>query len=115
MGKKLAIDFGNSNTTVAVWNESLEREELIKIQDITRRYKNPKGHSDSGTYCIPSIINFEGNNVLIGQEVFYRGKEFHQGTFRDIKRYIMKRKSLPKDMEAADYPFMKQEKNLCQN
>jgi len=105
MGKKLAIDFGNSNTTVAVWNESLEREELIKIQDITRRYKNPKGHSDSGTYCIPSIINFEGNNVLIGQEVFYRGKEFHQGTFRDIKRYIMKRKSLPKDIGGSRLSF----------
>ena len=105
MGKKIAIDFGTSNTTIALWNETLEKEELMKIDGMARKYKNPSEHAAPDMYCIPSIINFDGNNILAGQEVFDRGKEFSHATFRDIKRYIMKRKPLPRDVGGKKISF----------
>lgn len=98
MGKKIAIDFGTSNTVVSVWNENLEKAEIIKFSSISRRYRNPEGHDYFETYSIPSIINFDKNKILVGQDVFNRGKEFSEGTFRDIKRYIINRKPLPKSV-----------------
>ena len=105
MGKKIAIDFGTSNTTIALWNETLGKEELMKIEGMARKYKNPSDHNASEIYCIPSIINFDGNTLLAGQEVFDRGKEFSHATFRDIKRYIMKRKPLPRDIGGKKISF----------
>ena len=97
MGKKIAIDFGTSNTTVAYWNETLSMAEIIEFDGISRKYRNPEKHDDIVTFCIPSVINFHKKHILIGQEVFNKGKEMDKGTFKDIKRYIMKRKDLSRD------------------
>jgi len=105
MKRKIAVDFGTSNTTVSYWNETLEKAEVIKMENISRRYRNPETHEYFDTYCIPSVINFDSGSILTGQEVFNRGKEFHSGTFRDIKRYIMRRKSLPKNVEGRQISF----------
>lgn len=74
----LAIDFGNTNTVMAVWNNSRSVAELICIPQI----------SETDSCLIPSVIHFGDHETLIGSKVRSAGLETSLQTFRWMKRYI---------------------------
>lgn len=76
---KLAIDFGNSNTVLALWNEALQTAETISLPEF----------SDGSDFLIPSLIHYESDgNQLIGNQIISRNLLSSPHTFRWMKRYI---------------------------
>lgn len=78
MANKAAIDFGNSNTAAAVWNEDLQRAELLRIP----------GFSADDTFLIPSQISYEPDGrFFIGNQIPEKAGPAGK-IFRWMKRYI---------------------------
>ena len=76
---KLAIDFGNSNTVMAMWNPERKAAETISIPDF--------GVDDGPV--IPSLIHYEtAERFFIGDSVHRMNRADLPGTFRWMKRYI---------------------------
>lgn len=89
MPGKLAIDFGTSNTVVALWDE-IERQGIpIHIPEYGRIEKQ----GEETISVIPSLIHYDEDNrsIWIGQQVIERGLRQSPRTFRWMKRYISHR------------------------
>lgn len=79
MENKLAIDFGNSNTVLALWNAEAQRSETLRLD----------GYSMADGFVIPSLIHYvSAEKILIGQQVLAAGLLSSPQTFRWMKRYI---------------------------
>lgn len=78
MANKAAIDFGNSNTVIAVWNEAAQCPEVLHVPE----YCVP------GSFLIPSLIAYEPDGrFFIGSQI--TGKASAEAReFRWMKRYI---------------------------
>ena len=78
MANKIAIDFGNSNTVIAVWNEASQKAEILRIP----------GFSGAGSFLIPSRIVYEpdGRFFIGSQTGTEAGTDVRE--FRWMKRYI---------------------------
>ena len=78
MANKAAIDFGNSNTVIARWNDASQNPEILTVPE----YAVP------GTFLIPSKIAYEPDGrFFIGTQISKRsGPESRE--FRWMKRYI---------------------------
>ena len=78
MANKAAIDFGNSNTVIAVWNEDEQKAEILPLPALCA----------SGSFLIPSRIAYEPDGR------FYIGGQIEEAAspeakeFRWMKRYI---------------------------
>ena len=59
MANKAAIDFGNSNTAAAVWNEKTRSADILRIPE----------YSTNDSFLIPSLISYEQDGR------FYIGKQ----------------------------------------
>ena len=78
MANKAAIDFGNSNTVIAVWNEELLQTEVLHFPEF----------SQPGSFLIPSLIAYEPDGrTLIGEQASVKASP-EAGLFRWMKRYI---------------------------
>ncbi len=97
---KLAVDFGTSNTRVAVWDDGLGVARSLVVPDVSRitRYGRADLTTEEVPY-IPSLINYTGKQVWIGRQVEERGLAESPGTFRWIKRYITNRLEIPRRIE----------------
>ena len=78
MANKADIDFGNSNTVIAVWNDNLRLPEVLPVP----------GFSSPGTFLIPSRIAYEpdGRYYIGGQIPLNASADAAE--FRWMKRYI---------------------------
>ncbi len=88
MPGRLAIDFGTSNTVVALWDSALQSGVPIHIPDYGRYIQQGQEQIS----VIPSLINYQNEKTRwIGQQVLQQGKYHKPHTFRWMKRYITHR------------------------
>src|SRR5512134_1444691 len=103
MAGRLALDFGTSNSVVAVWDERRQEGVPLHIPEYGR-FIEQNGEQIS---VIPSLIHYaagEGAATAnpadeqhwIGNQVLERGLYQASGTFRWMKRYILNRSPLQK-------------------
>ena len=78
MADKAAIDFGNSNTVLAVWDEKAQTAGILRVP----------GFSLPDTFLIPSVISYEPDGrYFIGTQASI-GDMAGRREFRWMKRYI---------------------------
>lgn len=101
MPGRLAIDFGTSNTRVAVWDEGTSQAKPLPIPDVSHlmHYRDSSSGARIEVPGIPSLIHFAGTQVLIGRQVLDRGQLEGPATFFWMKRYISDRLELPRPVD----------------
>ncbi len=88
MPGRLAIDFGTSNTVVAVWDEVQQEGVPLHIPE----YGKLHTYGDETISIIPSLIHYGAEKtVWIGNQVVERELRQSNRTFRWMKRYISHR------------------------
>jgi molecular chaperone DnaK (HSP70) len=93
MSGRLAIDFGTSNTVVALWDESRHEGVPLHLVEygrlVTYRRADETGEQIS---MIPSLIHFTTDNRrLLGRQVLANNLYDSERTCRWMKRYIARR------------------------
>jgi molecular chaperone DnaK len=88
MPGRLAVDFGTSNTVVALWDETLRQGVPLHIPE----FGMIQQQGDETISLIPSLIHYAPENrTWIGSQVIQRGLRQSPRTFRWMKRYISHR------------------------
>jgi len=84
----LGIDFGTSNTVIALWNPDTSEAAPLRIPEYSSMVPGTHGEVP----VIPSLIHYaEDQRIWIGQQVLSRGIAESPRTFRWMKRYISHR------------------------
>jgi molecular chaperone DnaK len=90
MPGRLAVDFGTSNTVVAVWDEARQEGVPLHVPDYGRFYQQVQ--NDDQISVIPSVIHYASEQRRwIGNQVLQRNLYHSPRTFRWMKRYISNR------------------------
>ena len=85
MPGRLAVDFGTSNTVLALWDP--DRKEASTYAPAAYRSLYPQGGGT--TKVVPSLIHYgEDQRQWLGQQVLQRNLLKHPHTLRWAKRYI---------------------------
>ena len=88
MPGRLAVDFGTSNTVVAVWDEAQQQGVPLHIPE----YGQIEQQGDESISVIPSLIHYASDGrITLGQQVIQHNLHRSNGTFRWMKRYISHR------------------------
>jgi molecular chaperone DnaK len=88
MPGRLAVDFGTSNTIVALWDEVQQQGVPLHIP----QFGQFRQVGDETISVIPSLIHYSSDNrTWIGNQVVERGLRQSSRTFRWMKRYISHR------------------------
>lgn len=88
MPGRLAVDFGTSNTVVAVWDEIQRQGVPLHVAE----FGQLQMQGDETISVIPSLIHYaEDNRNWIGNQILQRGLLQSPRTFRWMKRYINNR------------------------
>ena len=91
MPGRLAIDFGTSNTVIAVWDEVKQESELLHVPDYGRFYQQ----DELQISVVPSLIHYAPDRRRwIGNQVLSQNLYRSPRTFRWMKRYITQRSPL---------------------
>lgn len=87
MAGRLGIDFGTSNTVIAVWDADAQDSRIVSIPGFSRPLP---GSADVS--LVPSLIHYSSEGQRwIGNQVHERGLYQHSQTFRWMKRFISHR------------------------
>jgi molecular chaperone DnaK (HSP70) len=88
MTGRFAVDFGTSNTVVAMWDETKQDAFPIEVPQYSHRFTQ----AHATLPVIPSLIYYSSENQQwIGQQVIDRDLYQSPHTFRWMKRYITSR------------------------
>jgi molecular chaperone DnaK len=88
MTGRLAVDFGTSNTVLAVWDGNLQEGIPLYLPDFCRMIQQ----GPDQLAILPSLIHYsEDNRRWIGEQVLQHGLYQSPHTFRWMKRYISSR------------------------
>ena len=98
MAVKIAIDFGTSNTRVAVWDEGKRSGDALFLPEISAATSVKVNDAVIESFSVPSLIHYHQSAVSIGQQVISGGHENSPTTFKWIKRYISNRMDLPRNV-----------------
>jgi molecular chaperone DnaK len=98
MAGKIAIDFGTSNTRVAMWDEGAKSGKPLYIPKITATTLLKMDGKETESFSIPSLIYYNHASVMIGNEVLGNNLGASPTTFKWIKRYISNRMELPRNV-----------------
>ncbi len=103
MAGRLAVDFGTSNTVLAVWDEHRKEGVPLFIPEYSHTY--PQGAEQIAV--VPSLIHYTSDNRRwIGGQVLDRGLYHSRQTFRWMKRYISQRSPLKVQIDGREMtPF----------
>jgi molecular chaperone DnaK (HSP70) len=93
MPGRLGIDFGTSNTVVAVWDETRREGIPLHISHYGRKlHYHSQGDVLERLSVVPSVIHYgAGEKRWLGRQVLARNLYESQRTFRWMKRYIARR------------------------
>ena len=88
MPGRLAVDFGTSNTVVALWDETRQQGVPLHIP----QFGMIQEQGEETISVIPSLIHYASENrTWIGSQVYEQGLRQSPRTFRWMKRYISNR------------------------
>lgn len=88
MPGRLAVDFGTSNTVLALWDEGRKEASTLHIPG----YGLLEQQEQETISLIPSLIHYAAENqAWIGSQVVERGLQQSARTFRWMKRYVNNR------------------------
>lgn len=91
MAGRLAVDFGTSNTVIALWDQGRNEGLPLRLPGYERLYR----YDGEQVPLIPSLISYgDGGQVWIGDQVLQRNLYDSPRTFRWMKRYIAARSPL---------------------
>jgi molecular chaperone DnaK (HSP70) len=89
MAGRLAIDFGTSNTVVALWDAAAGVGRSVAIPDYGHSFEHVVNQTRVTVPVVPSVIHYApGNRLLLGEQVRRHNATHAAGTFRWMKRYI---------------------------
>jgi molecular chaperone DnaK (HSP70) len=109
MAGRLGVDFGTSNTVLAVWDEAREEGVPLHVPDYGRYFRQGARQGEGGEgriSVVPSLIHYapEGQR-WIGDQVLARTLYEAPGTFRWMKRYIANRSPIKRRVAGAAEPI----------
>jgi len=91
MAGRFAIDFGTSNTILALWDESLQEARSYHLAEFGKLI----GQASESVSIIPSLIHYSPNGQKwIGQQIHEKNLYSSPFTMRWMKRYISTRSPL---------------------
>lgn len=88
--KRVVIDFGNSNTVVALYWPDEDRLETLELPGISRAVETPaiEGTPAATVHLIPTLVHYHEGGLWIGAQVVERDLLEHEQTWRWMKRRI---------------------------
>ncbi|HBE36776.1 MAG TPA: Hsp70 family protein, partial [Cyanobacteria bacterium UBA11368] len=96
MPGRLAVDFGTSNTVVALWDDTQQEGVPLHIPDYGQYYQ----HGNEKISVIPSLIHYAPDRRRwIGNQVHSQNLYQSERTFRWMKRYIANRSPVQRRMD----------------
>ena len=99
MAGRLAVDFGTSNTVVALWDEARREGVPLAVPDYGREYR----FGSESISVIPSLIHYAAEGrTWIGDQVLARNLAQSERTFRWMKRYIKNQSPLHKRLDGRE-------------
>jgi molecular chaperone DnaK (HSP70) len=100
MPGRLAVDFGTSNTVVAIWDEAQQQGVPLHMPDYGRFYQ----YGDKRLSVIPSLIHYASDRQRwIGNQVPQRNLLAHrERTFRWMKRHIAHRVPIKRRLDGRE-------------
>jgi molecular chaperone DnaK len=102
MPGRLAVDFGTSNTVVAVWDETRQEGVPFHIPDYGRRYQQ----GEEEISVVPSVIHYGPNQERwIGNQVLQQNLYHSSRTFRWMKRYISNRSPIKLRLDGRELSY----------
>ena len=111
MAGRLSIDFGTSNTVVALWDTQKEEGRATALAG----FSMPDEYDGRQFHVIPSLIHYDGNRVNVGRQVIDNDLRLAPTTFKWMKTYISNQMNLPRrvgdrkvDFFCAGGDFLKQ-------
>ncbi len=104
MAGRLGVDFGTSNTVLAVWDDQLKDGVPLFIPEYSHIYHQ----GDQAISVVPSLIHYDTDNRRwIGDQVLQRNLYHSRHTFRWMKRYISQRSPIKINIEGREItPFI---------
>ena len=103
MSGRLAVDFGTSNTVLAVWDEARQEGVPLFIPEYCRRFQQ----GEEWISVSPSLIHYAvDQRQWIGNQVLQNNLYHSPGTFRWMKRYISNRSPIKINLHGQEItPF----------
>jgi molecular chaperone DnaK len=102
MPGRLGVDFGTSNTVVAVWDEARQEGVPLHVPDYGCFYESRAG-SGEPISMVPSLIHYAPDRRRwIGNQVLERNFYESPRTFRWMKRYIAHRSPIKRRLEGYE-------------
>jgi|AGTN01.3.fsa_nt_gi Molecular chaperone len=91
MPGRLGVDFGTSNTVVALWNESSNESSSLQLKD----YGHSQDTENGSVFVVPSLIHYaENDEFFYGNQVLKRNLYHSPRTFQWMKRFISRRNGI---------------------
>jgi molecular chaperone DnaK (HSP70) len=92
MPGRLAVDFGTSNTVVAVWDEARREGVPLHVPDYGQPMASPAPDAAEPLSVVPSLIHYApANRRWLGKQVLDQNLFDSARTFRWMKRYVANR------------------------
>lgn len=106
MAGRLAVDFGTTNTRLAVWDQTSGTATLLRLPEICEIdvWTDPGG-VEHEVPCIPSVIHYDGDRQLVGTQVTASGLAGSNLTFRRMKHFISSQLLLPRRVNGREVTF----------
>jgi len=103
MSGRLAVDFGTSNTVLAVWDEARREGIPLFIPEYCRRFQQ----GQDWISVSPSLIHYAGDErQWVGDQVLSNNLYHSPRTFRWMKRYISNRSPIKINLDGREItPF----------
>lgn len=96
MPGRLAIDFGTSNTVVAVWDKATQEGVPLHVPDYGQFYQQ----GNEKVSVVPSLIHYAADRRRwVGHQVQQQNLSMSDRTFRWMKRYIANRSPVQRRLD----------------